>query len=407
MSLLVLLAPAANRVYAGEADRLVAAELALMLGTDTRIAPLELAGIGYLQVDREPDARLVEVLGRLSGFLAAYDYDGARLGPVVVTRPDRFDDDLVTIPKYPGKTNEQFTRLLVNVTLAAMDRPADAPLNLLDPVAGRGTTLSTGLTLGHHVAGVEADEKALEAYAAFLKTYLRRKRLKHTLDVTPVRREGRSLGHRIEGEIRPTPESAPLSLTMFSGDTRQSGALFGRRRFDAIIADAPYGVVHGSRTDVRGTAQSSRRAPARTDDAGGVGGRPPTDMSSRRAPARTDDAGGVGGRPPTDMSSRRAPARTDDAGGVGGRPTGNTGRKDRSAGGLLADALPVWAGQLKLGGALGLSWNTHGLTREKLLHLVVDAGLEPLDGPEHRRFDHRVDSSIQRDILLARRPRES
>ncbi len=340
MSLLVLLAPAANRVYAGEADRLVAAELALMLGVQTRIEPLELAGIGYLEIHRDPDPGLLEALGRMSGFLAAYDYDSARLGPVVVTRPDLFDDDLVTIPKYPGKTNEQFTRLLLNVTLAGMDRPSDAPLNILDPVAGRGTTLSTALTLGHHVAGVEADEKALEAYAAFLKTYLRRKRLKHTLEVTPVRREGRSLGHRIEAEIRPTPESAPLSLTMFSGDTRQSAALFGRRKFDAIVADAPYGVVHGSRTDVRGTSASG-------------------------------------------------------------------GKRDRSAGGLLGDALPVWASQLKLGGALGISWNTHGLTRERLLDLVVEAGLEPLDGPEHRRFDHRVDSSIQRDILIARRPRES
>ena len=36
-----------------------------------------------------------------------------------LAREDRFDDDLLTIPKYPGKTNEQFTRLLLNVTLAS------------------------------------------------------------------------------------------------------------------------------------------------------------------------------------------------------------------------------------------------------------------------------------------------
>ena len=29
----------------------------------------------------------------------------------------RLDDDLITIPKYPGKTNEQFTKLLLNVTV--------------------------------------------------------------------------------------------------------------------------------------------------------------------------------------------------------------------------------------------------------------------------------------------------
>ncbi len=34
-------------------------------------------------------------------------------------RLDRYDDDLLTILKYPGKTNEQFTKLLLNVTLAS------------------------------------------------------------------------------------------------------------------------------------------------------------------------------------------------------------------------------------------------------------------------------------------------
>ena len=51
--------------------------------------------------------------------------------------------------------------------------------------------------------GVEADHKAVEAYAAFLRTYLRRKRLKHTDDMTPVRRDGRSLGRRLDADGRP------------------------------------------------------------------------------------------------------------------------------------------------------------------------------------------------------------
>ena len=111
-----------------------------------------------------------------------------------------------------------------------------------------------------------------------------------------MRREGRSIGRRLDVEIRPEHGERALSLTAFSGDTRQSAALFGKRRFDAVIADAPYGVVHGSRTDVRGAA----------------------------------------------------------------------GKRDRSVAGLIGEALQVWAGQLKSGGALGLSWNTHGLARERL-----------------------------------------
>ncbi len=332
--LLILLAPSANRVYAGSADQLVAAELQILLGDDQLlIEPTTLAGIGYLQLEVEPNDRVLGALAKLSGFFAAYARDLDQLRPIEVPRRDIFDDDLVTIPKYPGKTNEQFTRLLINVTLASVQRRA-GPMSILDPLCGRGTTLSTGLILGHDVAGVDADLKALEAYAAYLRTYLRRKRLKHTAELHPVRREGRSLGRRLDAEIRPEQGGPPLRLTAFSGDTRQSAALFGKRRFDAVVADAPYGVVHGSQTDVRGASH----------------------------------------------------------------------QRDRSAAGLIGEALPVWAGQLKAGGALGLSWNTHGLARERLLGVARDAGLEPLDHGAYRQFGHRVDSSIHRDILIAVKP---
>ena len=338
MPYVILLAPSSNRVYAGEAARLMAAELRVLLGRErgadgqAEIAPIMIAGIGYLELALDDlDGHARAALGRLSGFLAVFRRDSDHLLPVEVPRPDRFDDDLVTIPKYAGKTNEQFTRMLINVTLASLVGRPREPAAILDPLCGRGTTLSTGLTFGHDVAGVESDLKAIEAYATFLRSYLRRKRLKHTVEMSPVRREGRSLGRRLDATITPPYGGRPLSLAVFSGDTRQSASLFGKRRFDAVVADAPYGVVHGSQSDVRGTS----------------------------------------------------------------------GKRDRSAAGLIAEALPIWAGQLKPGGALGLSWNTYGLSRERLVELVAAAGLRPLDAGAYREFDHRVDSSIQRDILVA------
>ncbi len=306
---LILLAPSANRVYASEANRLVAAELKIMLGADDHppILSVNLAGIEYLAVARDSlDEKIMLALGRLSGFYAAFQREQDRLQPIEVRTPDLFDDDLVTIPKYPGKTNEQFTRLLINVTLASMRRATGGPISILDPLCGRGTTLSTAMMLGCNAAGVEAELKAVEAYAAYLRTYWRRKRLKHSLELSPVRREGKIIGKRLEAEVKPVGRDRPIALVVFSGDTRQSAALYGKRRFDAVLADAPYGVVHGSQTDVRGVS----------------------------------------------------------------------GKRDRSAAGLISDALPVWAGQLKTGGALGLSWNAIGLRRERLLELLADAGLE-------------------------------
>ena len=334
---LILLAPSANRVYASAADRLVAAELKIMLGAADHptIEPVSIAGIGYLAVATETlDERVCGALGRLSGCYATFQREHDRLLPIEVRNPDLFDDDLVTIPKYPGKTNEQFTRLLINVTLASMRRQSSGPISILDPLCGRGTVLSTAMMLGCNAAGVEVEAKAVEAYAAYLRGYLRRKRLKHNLEVNPVRREGKIIGKRLDASVIPNGRERPLALTVFSGDTRQSGALFGKRRFDAVVTDAPYGVVHGSRTDV----------------------------------------GGVGGQ------------------------------RERSAAGLISEALPVWAMQLKPGGALGLSFNAIGLRRERLLDLVAAAGLEPLDSGPYRDFEHRVDSSIRRDIVVALKP---
>lgn len=333
---LILLAPSSNRVYAAEADTLGAAELEVLLtaiGISAPIEPVTLAGIDYLQVEIDDLDPALTTLSRLSSMFALFRREGDLLLPLALAPVTVLDDDLVTIPKYQGKTNEQFTRLLVNVTVASLRRAPTGPLTILDPLCGRGTTLSTGLRYGYEVAGVDGDVKAIEAYAAFLKTYLRRKRIKHTADLNPVRRDGKSLGRRLEVEV--TPEGGTKQkLTAFTGDTRQSLALFGKRRFDAIVTDAPYGVVHGSQTDVRGVS----------------------------------------------------------------------GKRDRSPAGLLGEAIGVWAQQLRAGGALGLSWNTYGLSREDLSGIAERSGLVPCNDGAYLRFSHRVDSSIQRDVFVAVKP---
>ncbi|MGA4668928.1 TRM11 family SAM-dependent methyltransferase [Propionibacteriaceae bacterium Y1923] len=325
-SYLVLLAPSANRVYAGAADVLAAAELEITHPGTVSVEPTVLAGVEYLAL--EADRVDPAVVAGQSASLALFERLGELLRPLELANPDWLDDDLVTIQKYPGKTNEQFTRLLTNVTLAAVRREP-GPREVLDPLAGRGTTLLTAWSMGHDGFGVEADPKAVEAMSAFLKTYLRRKRYKHTAATTPVRREGRAIGKRFDATLR-LPDRRELVLATFTGDARDSGALWGRRKFDAIITDAPYGVVHGA-----------------------------------------SQAGG---------------------------------KRDRSPAGLLAEAVPVWAGQLRPGGALGLSWNTHGLTRENLASMMAAEGLEVMDEGPWLRFSHRVDSAIQRDLMVGVKP---
>jgi hypothetical protein len=115
----ILLAPSSNRVYAGGADVLAAAELSILTRDRAlEIEPIRIAGVAYLRLATgELDDHLRSAISRLSALFALFRRDGDRLIPIEVSLPDHFDDDLVTIPKYAGKTNEQFTRLLLNVTL--------------------------------------------------------------------------------------------------------------------------------------------------------------------------------------------------------------------------------------------------------------------------------------------------
>ena len=206
MKYALLLAPSANRVY-----------------TRSAAGPESLAR-----------------LANLSSAYAFFELHGDMLKPVVAAPLDVFDDDLLTIQKYAGKTNEHFTKLLLNVTaLASSWDLLGRKFVVLDPVAGRGTTLNQALMYGWDAIGIEIDGKHVEAYAAFMKTYLQRKRIKHNADTTPVRRDGRRLGRRFDATI-----AGSQQVTLFDADTRESRKLMKAHCVDLIVADLPYNVVH-------------------------------------------------------------------------------------------------------------------------------------------------------------------
>ena len=337
----LLLLPSANRVYADAAVDLTVAELAAfnaaaLDGRLSAIEPATIAGVAYVTFAAPSlSDRDLAFLANVSARYALFERTNGLLRPVELHGLDRFDDDLVTIPKYPGKTNEQFTKLLLNVTVLASDsapRMLDERLHVLDPLCGRGTTLNQALTYGYDAAGVDLDGKDFEAYAAYIQTYLKRKRLKHKADLGPVRREKRTVARRLTVSLAASREDHAagdlLHLDVVHADTTAAGEFFRPETFDVIVTDAPYGVQHGSRTVAAGL--------------------------------------------------RRTPLD------------------------LLRDAAPGWARLLRPGGALGLAWNTHVASREDAAARLADAGLTVLADP-YDRFRHRVDQSITRDVLIARK----
>ncbi len=245
MKYALLLAPSANRVYTQSSAALAVSELRAF-GVDAE--PAIRAGLSYLDFEAEG----LGDLGNLSSAYAFFERQGDLLKPAEVSTLDTFDDDLITIPKYAGKTNEHFTKLLLNVTALASAWPfAGRQFTVLDPVAGRGTTLNQALMYGWNAIGIEVDGKSVDAYEAFLKTYLRRKRLKHTADLTPVRREGKRIGRRFDATIAGTQ-----TVTLFDADTRRARALMKARSADLIVGDLPYNVVHKTSTPTEFLAEA-------------------------------------------------------------------------------------------------------------------------------------------------------
>jgi SAM-dependent methyltransferase len=262
----LLLAPSANRVYADQASRLAIAELAAfapVLSTGmSEISAERIGGVEYLAFSGELSARDIAYISNLSSAYALFEKAGELLRPLELTPLARYDSDLITIPKYAGKTNEQFTKLVLNLTLlasASRDRMLDGHLTVLDPLCGRGTTLNQALMYGYDAVGVEIDGKDVEAYKLFLQTWLKRKRLKHTAELVPVRRQGRRAARRLEVTLAASKDDhkagAVQKLTVIQGDTTQLEGLIRGGFADVLVADLPYGVAHGSYDDEGGISR--------------------------------------------------------------------------------------------------------------------------------------------------------
>ena len=342
----LLLLPSANRVYAvAAAASLAQAELELFSrralgGSLGDLEPTTIAGVPYITFQAAAvDERAAAFLANLSSGYALFEYgNGGLLRPVTLAPLDRYDDDLITIQKYHGKTNEQFTKLLLNATVLSSAFAGDMlsrKLTVLDPLCGRGTTLNQALMYGYDAAGLDLDRQDFDAYSAFIKAWLKRKRVKHHVGYDgPVRREGKVIARRLQVSLAATRDAYKAGVTQLldvvNAPTERSAEFFRPASVDAIVTDAPYGVQHGSRTAVKGLARN-----------------------------------------PLD---------------------------------LLAASVPVWAGLLRPGGAIGIAWNTLVARRQDAAQILADAGLEPQEDRPYLGFRHRVDQAIMRDILVATKP---
>ena len=255
----ILVSPSANRVYAKSSIRLLQSEIrafndTVLAGKVHELAETVIGGVPYisLQSDELTDTDIA-YLSNVSSLHALFEIRGDLLRPITVRPLDRFGSDLITIQKYSGKTNEHFTKLLLNVTAVATDAPSElltGGLRVLDPLCGRGTTLSQAMMYGLDASGIEIDARDFDAYSVFLTTWLKNSRIKHKVETATIKRNNKRLGKRIDVSLGVTKEAfkagAALRISVIHGDTLNAADFFKPGTFDVIVTDTPYGVQHGS-----------------------------------------------------------------------------------------------------------------------------------------------------------------
>ena len=266
MQYAILANPGHNRVYFSASQQLSLGELALagarfQAGFHSP-AVEEIGGVPYYTF--ATDTALTEadyaILSRLSFCYAMFACKGEGLIPINKTGPRFFEAGLSTILKYSGKTNELFTRALLNVALYASDFYGAEEIHLLDPVAGKGTTLFEGLQLGYKVSGIEIGGKAVQEATAYFKRYLQTEKYKHSYKkerLSGANKSFRSTIHQFtfapdKDAFKDSKQSG--ALTMVEGDSRYADQMFAKSSFHIIAGDLPYGVAHGNVTNEKQTS---------------------------------------------------------------------------------------------------------------------------------------------------------
>ena len=134
MEYLLLANPGHNRVYLDAAKGAAVAELSRLLpGCKAEEGEIGGQPAFRLTCASPLEGQALEACAKSSLFYALFEVVGDLLRPVTVADWRYLPESLNTILKYPGKTNEQFTRMMVNLALSACETVREIP-TLLDPM---------------------------------------------------------------------------------------------------------------------------------------------------------------------------------------------------------------------------------------------------------------------------------
>ena len=334
----ILANPGHNRIYFDTALTIACNEIRAI----TEARDIEIKDIGKRELNlpacicfstEEPlNSKALKALSASSVYYAIFEIlEQGLLRPLAVEPFGTFPESLNQILKYTGKTNEQFTRMMVNLALSACKTDSEQ-ITLIDPMCGKGTTLFEGMVRGFNVVGVEINDKWTQEIQAYLINYLKKGRYKHTKAKERRTHNGKRLSDGFTLETAATKEDfsngKTQTLKVFPADTRHTQFLAKKNSCDILVSDLPYGVQHGSK-------------------------------------------------------NAKDP------------------KMDRSPVELLKEAAPAWKAVMKQKGALVISFNEFTLKWKEAEEALTEAGFKVLGVEPYINYLHRVDQSINRNLIVA------
>ena len=335
----ILANPGHNRIYFDTALKIAVSELqAIADAYDMEIKEIGEGNLGLpasicFSTNRELKEEDFKALSFSSIYYALFEIvEGNLLRPISVPDFHTFPESMVQILKYNGKTNEQFTRLMVNLALSAC-KTGSKKITLLDPMCGKGTTLYEGFIRGFDVKGIEINEQWTQEIQTYVVRFLKEGKFKHKVEKSKVsdskkKKIANVFNLTAAAEKNAFNSGEVQSFQLFNSDTRKADLLIKKKSCDIIISDLPYGVQHGSKND-------------------------------------------------------------------------RNSLMERSPLGLLKEAIPAWHNALKTKGSLVLSYNEFTMKYDELAIALEENGFKVLDETPYHNYLHRVDQSINRNLIVA------
>lgn len=247
-----LLRPHANSRYQAGAMALAEAELRVLLekgGIQAEITQEDTAGVDWLSFECDAlDDRQKKLVTSCAHLFVLFEKNEGGLLPVSAKEAAYLGDDLPSVLKYKGKTNETFTAFMLNLALGASNFEADEKLTVLDPMCGRGTTLFTAVNRGWNAIGVDQDAAAVDEAWKYFKRYLEYHKVKHTKTEKSLTAGGKQAAVMQCFQFADTAEHFKAkefkTLNMAALESTKLKSIYKKPCCHLIAVDLPYGVQH-------------------------------------------------------------------------------------------------------------------------------------------------------------------